>query len=265
MPHDAGLIQELMETAHAAVDIARPETLRYFRKPGLMTANKTTDGFDPVTEGDRAAERAMRELLARKRPDDAVLGEEFPPVSGTSGLTWILDPIDGTRAYMSGAPSWGILLAVADEDGPILGIVDQPYIGERFVGGPDGAWLDGPAGRIALETRDTSDLSEAILFTTYPEVGTEEESAAFWRLAARVKLTRYGLDCYAYALLAAGQIDLVVEAGLQTYDIQGPMAVVRAAGGIVTDWQGGDASNGGRVIAAANRALHEQALALLAT
>lgn len=256
------VLGELAEVAEALADAARPETLRHFRAWGAVD-NKAEGGFDPVTEGDRAAERAMRAVLAERRPDDAILGEEYGRTGGTSGLTWVLDPIDGTRAYLSGAPSWGVLVAVSDSSGPILGLIDQPYIGERFFGGPAGAWVSGPTGRCPARTRGTAELGEAILFTTFPEIGTAEEGAAFRTLASGVRLTRYGLDCYAYGLLAAGHVDLVVEAGLEPYDIHGPMAVVRAAGGVVTDWRGGPAQEGGRVIAAANGTLHEAALAIL--
>ncbi|MBJ3762462.1 histidinol-phosphatase [Maribius pontilimi] len=258
------LLADLTATASALADAAAPETLRYFRADGLGADNKAAQGFDPVTEGDRAAERAMRAVLAQRRPQDAILGEEYGAQPGTSGLTWVLDPIDGTRAFLAGAPSWGTLIAVADADGPILGLIDQPYLRERFHGSPDGGWLDADSGRRALATRATSGLDRAILFTTFPEIGTTSERLAFERVRDRVQLTRYGLDCYAYALLAMGQIDLVIEAGLNAYDIQGPMAVVEAAGGIVTGWRGEPAHAGGRVIAAANRDLHAQALQLLA-
>lgn len=154
-----------------------------------------------------------------------------------------------------------------DETGPVMGLVDQPYIRERFFGGGFGAaWVDGPSGRQPpLATRaPPRGLDEAILFTTFPEVGTPpEEGRAFHKLAGEVRLTRYGMDCYGYALVAAGQVDLVVEAGLQAYDIQGPQAVVEAAGGLVTDWQGGPAHMGGRVIAAANPEIHAAALQIL--
>ncbi|WOI56267.1 inositol monophosphatase family protein [Palleronia sp. LCG004] len=261
--HSAALLDDLRETALALADAARPETLRYFRQPALAAENKAAGGFDPVTEGDRAAERAMREVLARRRPDDGIMGEEYGNVHGRSGLTWVLDPIDGTRAYISGTPSWGVLVAVRDDDGPIMGLVDQPYTGERFFGGPGEAWLDSPAGRSILATRGTETLDRAILFTTFPEIGTETERHAFEAVRDRVMLTRYGLDCYAYGLLALGQIDLVIEAGLNAYDIQGPMAVVQAAGGVVTDWHGGPAHDGGTVLAAANTAIHRAALEVL--
>ena len=254
---------ELIACANAMADAARAATLRHFRDGALVTDNKNVAGFDPVTAADRDAEQAMRAVLARLRPADAILGEEFGHTPGTSGLTWVLDPVDGTRAFLSGTPTWGVLIAVGGADGPELGVVDQPYIGERFLGGFGQAWVEGPQGRRPLATRAARPLDEAILFTTFPEVGTEAEAAAFHDLSRRVRLTRYGLDCYAYALIAAGQIDLVVEAGLNSYDIQGPMAVIAAAGGIVTDWQGGPVHDGGRVLAAANRGIHSAALEVL--
>ncbi|MEZ5768884.1 MAG: histidinol-phosphatase [Paracoccaceae bacterium] len=257
------LQQDLIATAHALADAARIATLRHFRTPGLAADNKLDKGFDPVTVADREAEAAMREILAARRPDDAILGEEYGRKSGTSGLTWVLDPVDGTRAFLSGTPTWGVLIAVGDATGPRLGVVDQPFIGERFVGGFGTAEVLGPQGRRSLATRPPRPLAEAILFTTFPEVGTAAEREAFQALAAKTRLTRYGLDCYAYALVAAGQIDLVVEAGLKAYDIQGPMAVIEAAGGIVTDWRGRSAQDGGRVLAAANAEIHAAALEVL--
>lgn len=253
----------LAETANALADAARAATLRHFRAEGLMADNKAAGGFDPVTVADREAEAAMRAVLARMRPDDGIVGEEFDATPGTSGLTWVLDPVDGTRAYLAGTPTWGVLIAVGDDAGPVLGLIDQPYIGERFFGGFGAAVLTGPQGRRTLATRAPRPLSEAILFTTFPEVGTPADRSAFEALSRQVRLTRYGLDCYAYGLVAAGQIDLVVEAGLQAYDIQAPLAVIEAAGGIVTDWRGGPAHLGGRVIAAANAGVHDAALAIL--
>ncbi len=157
-----------------------------------------------------------------------------------------------------------MLIAVADAAGPLLGIIDQPYIGERFVGAPGLAEMVGPRGRSELATRPPRPLAEAILFTTFPEVGTPDEGRAFAAVARAARLTRYGMDCYAYALVAAGQVDLVIEAGLQPYDVAAPIAVVEAAGGVVTDWSGGSAADGGRIVAAANAEIHAAALDLLA-
>ena len=253
----------LMGTAHAMADAARVAVLPWFRSAGLAADNKDAGGFDPVTQADRAAEEAMRGVLARLRPDDAIIGEEFGETPGTSGLTWVLDPVDGTRAFMSGTPTWGVLIGLADADGPVLGIIDQPYIGERFWGGFGQTGMTGPLGVRDLRVCGSRPLSESILFTTFPEVGSADEGAGFRAVAERVKLVRYGMDCYAYALLAAGHIDLVIEAGLSNYDVQAPIAVIEAAGGIVTDWQGGPAHHGGRILAAAGAEQHAAALALL--
>lgn len=256
-----------LDVALRLADAARPVILPYFRTESLDmgTENKraAAGDFDPVTEADRAAEVAMRDALAVLRPDDGILGEEHGVKVGTSGRQWVLDPIDGTRGFISGTPTWGVLIALSDANGPFLGVIDQPFIGERFVGAQGQAYSTGPMGQRALKTRPARDLSEAVVFTTFPEVGSDADRAGFHAVASRAKLTRYGMDCYAYALLAAGQIDLVIEAGLQPYDIQAPIAVVEAAGGIVTDWQGGAAHNGGRALAAANAEIHAQALEIL--
>ena len=254
--------EKLWQAARAAADAARPVTLAGFRR-GLAVESKRDD-YDPVTAADRDAEAAMRAVLARLRPDDGILGEEHGAEAGTSGLTWVLDPIDGTRAFVAGAPTWGTLIAVNGGAAPLCGLIEQPYVGERFEGGFGEARLWRGGESASIRTRAVASLSQAIVMSTFPEVGAEEEGAAFARLASRCLLTRYGLDCYAYALVAAGHVDLVVEAGLAPYDIQGPMAVVEGAGGIVTAWDGGPAQDGGRVIAAGCRAVHEAAMEVLA-
>jgi fructose-1,6-bisphosphatase/inositol monophosphatase family enzyme len=154
-------------------------------------------------------------------------------------------------------------VSVADATGPLFGLIDQPYIGERFVGGFGLSEMTGPRGHTALATRRKNRFDQATVLSTFPEIGTATERRAFQNVAAQVKLTRYGMDCYGYALLAAGQVDLVIEAGLQPYDIHAPICVIHAAGGIVSNWQGGAAHHGGRVIAAANRDIHAVALAIL--
>ena len=259
----AQVAAELIATAAELADAAREATLLHFRRADLTADNKETERFDPVTVADRLSEERMRAILKRRRPQDGILGEEFGTEAGTSGLTWVLDPIDGTRGYLSGTPTWGVLISVRDEMGPIYGIIDQPYIRERFEGGLGRAEVNGPSGRAALRCRGARPLSEAILFSTFPEVGTAEEGAAFRRVVPQVRLTRYGTDCYGYALVAAGMVDLVIEAGLQAYDVQAPIAVIEAAGGIVTDWEGRPCHDGGRVLAAANAQVHAAALALL--
>lgn len=254
---------DLVACAHAMADAARLAILPHFRSAGLATDDKGIGRFDPVTIADRAAEAAMRAVLADLRPEDAILGEEDVAKPGTSGLTWVIDPIDGTRGFISGTPTWGVLIALCDETGPIFGLIDQPYIGERFEGGFGRARVLGPQGEAPLTTRATATLADATLFSTFPEVGTPLDRAGFEAVRDRVKLTRYGMDCYAYALIAAGQVDLVIEAGLAAYDISAPIAVIEAAGGIVTDWQGGPVHMGGRALAAANPVIHAAALAIL--
>lgn len=265
---DADLAAELADVAHELAETAREATLLHFRQSGLTAETKEIARFDPVTVADRLSEQRMRAILARRRPQDGILGEEFGTSAGSSGLCWVLDPIDGTRGYLSGTPTWGVLISVADASGrqmrPLYGLIDQPHIGERFEGGFGRALLSGPrAATMALRCRPARPLADAILFTTFPEIGTPAEGAAFRRVAAQARLVRYGMDCYAYALIAAGQIDLVIEAGLQAYDVQAPIAVIEAAGGIVTDWQGRPCPMGGQVLAAANPQIHAEALALL--
>ena len=254
---------DLVDCAHAMADAARVAILPHFRSAALTTDDKGIGRFDPVTIADRAAEAAMRAVLADLRPDDAILGEEDVAKPGTTGLTWVIDPIDGTRGFISGTPTWGVLIALCDETGPIYGLIDQPYIGERFEGGFGRSRVMGPHGDMPLATRDTAALGDATLFSTFPEVGTAQDRLGFEAVRDRVKLTRYGMDCYAYALVAAGQVDLVIEAGLAAYDISAPIAVIEAAGGVVTDWKGNPVHMGGRALAAANPTLHAAALAIL--
>lgn len=264
MVSDGPLAAALRATAGRLADAARAPALRHFRRRDLLAENKSGTGFDPVTEADRAVEAAIRIVLAQERPEDAVLGEEEAARPGTSGLTWVIDPIDGTRAFLCGAPTWGVLVALDAGAGPVLGIIDQPWTGERFVGGFGEAFLERAGERHPLAVRPCGGLAGATLLSTFPEVGSPAERAGFEAVRDRVRLTRYGLDCYGYALVALGQADLVVEAGLQPYDIAAPQAVIEAAGGIVTDWRGGPAHRGGRVVAAGDRRVHAEALALLA-
>lgn len=260
----------LLAAAHAAADAARVASLRHFRSADLAADDKGgARGYDPVTLGDRETEAVIRAVLAKRRPNDAIKGEEQSDSAGDSGITWVIDPIDGTRSYLAGAPTWGVLIAANDGARPVLGVIDQPHIAERFVGDTfddpaAGAFYMRGADRVRLKTRACSRLEDAVLFTTFPEVGSEQEFAAFERVKAQAKLTRYGIDCYAYALLAAGHVDLVIEAGLQAYDVQALIPVIEAAGGKITSWDGGDCQNGGQVLAAGDPALHGLAMETLA-
>jgi myo-inositol-1(or 4)-monophosphatase len=263
----------LTELACRLADAAGAASLPYFRSKSLGAddKNSATAGaaFDPVTAADRAAEAAIRAILAGERPADGILGEEEAPTEGTSGLTWVIDPIDGTRAFISGLPTWGTLIALDDGACGRIGVVDQPHIGERFVGvnGPRGgrAWLTHRGETRPIAVRPCPGLAAATLYTTTPEMFALPEWAAFERVQARVRLARYGVDCYAYALIALGHVDLVIESSLKAFDIAAPAALIRAAGGVVTDWRGGDPRWGGQVVAAGDPAVHAEALEILRT
>ncbi|MFT4792733.1 MAG: histidinol phosphatase-like enzyme (inositol monophosphatase family) [Paracoccaceae bacterium] len=268
---DAAHPDPLLAIAHAAADAARGPALRHFRTAGLSADNKAAPGaFDPVTAADREVEAAMRAVFAELAPEDGVIGEEQAATTGSSGRTWVVDPIDGTRAFLIGAPTWGVLIGLQDGARARLGIMDQPWTGDRFWGDGHAAWAarpgaqDGTQTPMRLMTRATAALADALISTTFPEVGTPEEAAKFARLSAKTRLTRYGLDCTAYALLAAGHLDVVAEAGLQPYDILALIPIIEGAGGIVTTWDGAPALSGGRILAAANADLHAQAMAALA-
>ena len=249
------------ELADAAQQVVRP----LFRVP-LTVDDKSLDrGFDPVTEADRGAESAMRGLIRARYPSHGILGEEHGSHSGSSALTWVLDPIDGTRAFITGMPLWGILVALHDGERPALGVVDQPYTGERFIGSRLGATLSARDGLHALAVRACPSLAEAVLLSTHPDMfASDQERETFQALQRRVRLTRFGGDCYAYCMLAHGFADLVVEAGLKPYDIQALIPIIEAAGGLVTDWRGDSAWAGGRVVAAGDSRVHAEALGVLA-
>jgi histidinol phosphatase-like enzyme (inositol monophosphatase family) len=261
-------IAALTDLACRLADAAGAACLPFFRTRDLGADDKGGAGaFDPVTAADRAAEAAIRAILAAERPADGVLGEEEAPTAGTSGLTWVIDPIDGTRAFISGLPTWGVLVGLDDGADVRIGVIDQPHIGERFVGvkAPAGprAWLAFRGQSHAMRTRPCPALDRATLYTTSPQMFGPREWEGFRAVQSRVRLARYGVDCYAYALVALGHVDLVIESDLQPFDIAAPKAVIEAAGGMVTDWRGGDCRGGGQVIAAGDARVHAEALAIL--
>ena len=239
-------------------------TLRWFRAPVRIDDKGGARGYDPVTEADRAVETLLRTGLTARFPGHAITGEEH----GTSGpvdarVRWIIDPIDGTRAFVSGIPEWGILVGLVVDGQPTAGWAHIPYLGETFAAVGGQGWFERQGTRQALRTRPTTDLGAATLFCTHPATFiTPASRAAFDRLAARVRLQRYGGDCYSYCLLALGHIDLVVESSLQAYDIVPLMPIIAAAGGVVTGPTGQPPLDGGTVIAAATPELHAQAMAV---
>lgn len=257
--------QDLAETlafAHELANASAKITLSYFRHP-LDIDNKDDGGrFDPVTRADREAEELIRDMIRARFPDDGIIGEEHGEESPTGQRFWVIDPIDGTRAYIAGLPLWGTLIALNDGVRPILGLIDHPATGERFVGAPDGAFLKCKK----LAVRPCAALRDATLSTTDPDLfAPGAEIAAFRQVSEKVRLRRYGYDCYAYAMLAAGFIDIVVEAGLKTFDVQALIPVIEGAGGIITDWQGGPAGDGGQILAAGDRRVHQEALSILSS
>ena len=258
--------------AGALADKARAAASGLFRS-GLAADDKAgRDGagrgdYDPVTEADRRIEAAIVAALAEARPDDGILGEEGAERASKSGRTWVIDPIDGTRAFIAGLPTWCVLIALCDADGPALSVIDQPFTSERFYGadraGLRGAWLARDGVRDPIRAGGVRRIDEAILSTTDPDLFQDAERAAFERVKDAARLTRYGLDAYAYAALALGGVHLVVESGLKPWDVCALAPVVRGAGGVISAWDGGAMREGGRVVAAATPDLHDAARALL--
>jgi myo-inositol-1(or 4)-monophosphatase len=236
-----------------------------FFRTALAAEDKSRGGvFDPVTEADKAAEVAMRRLIGRAFPAHGIVGEEFGNEREDAEFVWVLDPIDGTKAFVSGLPLWGTLIGLLRGGRAAYGMMHQPFIGERFFGDGGMAGYRGPHGRRQLRTRRCASLSEATLSTTSPSLIPADLRPRYRRVEERAKLTRYGYDCYAYCMLAAGHIDVVVEAGLKPYDIVALVPIIEGAGGVVTTWIGGRPEEGGAIVACGDGRLHEQVLPLLA-
>lgn len=250
---------------HQLADAAQKVTMRFF-DTGVSVEEKPCDSpnFDPVTEADRGAEAAIRALIDRCFPAHGIRGEEFGVKSGEDEFNWVLDPIDGTRAYISALPVWGTLIALSRAGRPVLGLMDQPITAERFWGFGDQAFLQkADAPKSKLQTRKCASLAEATIATTDPYLFKAGERQGFENVRVRSRLQRYGLDCYAYASVARGGLDLVMESGLQDYDIAALIPIVEGAGGIVSNWRGEPAWQGGQVLACGDARVHAEALAVL--
>ncbi len=240
------------------------EAILPFFRTSLGVENKAGPGkFDPVTAADRAAETAMRTLIRQSFPDHGIVGEEFGNERVDAEYCWVLDPIDGTKSFIAGMPAWGTLIALTRSREPVYGMMHQPFTRERFTGDSNSARYRGPAGERALHVRRCGALGDALLMTTSPLLMKEADRLAFGRVEKSVKLSRYGGDCYAYCMLAAGHVDLVIETELKPYDILPLVPIITGAGGIVTGWDGGPPSAGGRIIAAGDKRLHEAAMKML--
>lgn len=251
----------LIAFADRLADASAEAILPHFRQNTAVDDKPGMGKFDPVTIADREAERVMRELIEAERPDHGIVGEEFGNKPASSPHTWVLDPIDGTRAFIMGMPLWGTLIGALEDGVPVAGIMNQPFTGERFIGTADRAVCRRGGEETILATSKTSSLENTLLASTSPEMFSEgREVEAFERVSGKCRMTRYGGDCYAYCMLAAGQLDLVVEAGLNSYDIVALIPIVEGAGGVVTTWDGGSAAEGGQIVAAANADLHQYAL-----
>ena len=245
-----------VDLAEAAGKAIRP----YFRQP--LAVDDKPD-LSPVTAADRAAETAMRRLIAARFPEHGIIGEEFGPEREQAEFVWVLDPIDGTKSFISGVPLFGTLIALAQAGRPILGIIDQPISRERWIGArARPTTFNG----VPIRCRPCASLAAATSFSTSPDMFRGADAAAFARVATAAKLVRFGADCYAYGLLACGFIDLVIEASLKPYDFSAMLPIVEGAGGVASDWRGAPLSlaSDGRVLVAGDRRAHQAALALLA-
>jgi histidinol phosphatase-like enzyme (inositol monophosphatase family) len=242
------------------------ETILPFFRTSLSIDNKATGrDFDPVTEADRAAEAVMRRLIKANFPQHGIVGEEFGNEREDAEYVWVLDPIDGTKSFIAGFPIWGTLIGLLHRGTPVFGMMHQPFIGERFSGDSGSARYHGPSGERKLAVRRCASLKEATSFTTSPLLMNSADRAAFNRVEAEVRLTRYGGDCYSYCMLAAGHLDLVIETELKPYDIAALIPIITGAGGVVTTWEGKPAQNGGRIIAAGDPRVHAAAMKVLAS
>ncbi|CAN5907599.1 inositol monophosphatase family protein [soil metagenome] len=255
-PHDQF---DPLTIANALADAAAAHSMRWFRT-SLDIITKSDDS--PVTLADRAAETAMREILGARCPADGIYGEEHGPERLDADRIWVLDPIDGTRSFITGSPLWGTLIGLLQGGRVVFGMVDMPVLGERWIGrAGKGAQRNGETVKVSGCTT----IDKARIVTTSPDIFSAADWQAFDRLSRQCAMRRFGGDCYGYAQLAGGTIDLVVETGLQPYDYLGPTGLIEAAGGVITDWLGqplGLASDG-RVIAAATPELHRAALCIL--
>lgn len=248
-------------TLLAAAEAAAAHTLPLFRTT-LDIDNKYVVGFDPVTEADRGAETVIRRVIAEHFPDHAIIGEEWG-TTGESRYTWIIDPVDGTRAFISGAPVWGTLIGFAQDGVATAGLMSQPFIGETFLAVPGRATYRRGATTAPIRASGQTELAPARVFTTTPNLFKGEHWGKWEAVEAATRLQRFGMDCYGYALLAAGHADLVIEPRLNTYDIAALVPIIREAGGAIACWDGSEPTAGGNVLAAATPELLDKALTLI--
>jgi histidinol phosphatase-like enzyme (inositol monophosphatase family) len=255
-------LQEMLDFAISITTSSGAIARRYFRT-SLDVRSKSAHDYDPVTEADRNIEIYLRKKIHQQYPNHGIIGEEQGVKKGTR-YTWVIDPIDGTRGFISGSPMWGSLLGLMENKRPVLGLMHQPFIRETFYASSAGAWWKEGKNISRLKSRNTAEIGDTILYCTHPSMfSSKKELKAFNLVEKQCRYSRYGADCYGYCLLAAGYVDIVIEAGLKAYDIVPLIPIIKASGGVITDWQGKQPLKGGRVIAAANKKLHRQAISLL--
>jgi histidinol phosphatase-like enzyme (inositol monophosphatase family) len=255
--------ERLLDMAHMLANSASKVTLSYFRS-SIGARHKGGEAFDPVTAADQDAEAAMRDIITCEFPDHGIVGEEFGNVNEGADYVWTLDPIDGTRAFILGLPLWGTLVGLQHQGTPLLGVMDQPFTSERFWNDENAAWYRGPRGGILrCQTRTCPDLAQAYLTASSPDMFDAASEALFNRLAGAVRMRRFGGDCYAYCMLALGQIDIVAEASLKRFDIVPLIPIVGKAGGTVTCWDGGSAAGAGNCVACGDPSLLPSVLEFL--
>jgi histidinol phosphatase-like enzyme (inositol monophosphatase family) len=221
--------------------------------------------FDPVTQADRGAEAAIRSLIAERYPEHGVIGEEYGEDRPDAEFVWVLDPIDGTRAFIAGLPLWTTLIGLRHHGRPVLGAIGQPYVGELFIGSAAGSRLMARGQSTPIRVRECANLTDAIIATTDPDACFDgAERGAWLQVRAAAKLARLGCDAYAYAMVAMGKIDMVIEAGLQSWDIEAAIPLIEGAGGVVTNWRGEPVGpNGGQMVISGDRRCLDEALVAL--
>ncbi len=256
---------DILAEAHQLADISGPVVLRHFRRPIAVENKAGGRAYDPVTIADKGAERAISKALKARFPDHGMVGEEYGVRRGTSPFSWVIDPIDGTRSFVAGSPLWGTLIGVLRDSTPFLGLVDQPYTGERFWSAANASFSRCGGRERRIKTRSCGKLGDAVFTTTHPDLfASDGQAALLVELKSAARMTRYGGDCYGYCMLAAGFVDLIVEPGLKSYDIVALIPIIERAGGCITTWDGGPALSGGDIVASGDPRLHDAVLKRIA-
>ena len=257
-------LTDYLAFAHHLADLSAAKIMPFFRNLSSVENKSDSAKFDPVTNADKNAEQVIRNEIAARWPDHDVRGEELGATSQGSEYCWLIDPIDGTRPFIMGMPAWGTLIALLKNGAPILGLMNQPFTRERFWSCENAALYRGTEGEREITTRACPRLGDAILSSNSPDLfATREDKERFDALSGQVRMRGFGGDCYAYCMLGAGHIDLVVESGLKAHDIAALIPIIERAGGCVTNWSGGSAAEGGAVVACGDPALRQQVFDIL--